>query len=171
MTVVVDLPALASLCDLSAGERESLAEAARVMLHRHESPAPAPGQWKCEACAVAIEVHWAKPSERELQTHGNEKDATERGAYAVAAAALARLGFTVMGRTGQGSGSDWWMVRADEGEERLYKLEVSGIGKGGSPGTRLREKVAQGQRGTLRRPGVALVFRFADALLLSEGWA
>jgi hypothetical protein len=54
-----------------------------------------------------------------------------------------------------------------------YKLEVSGIARvhvGNDPATRLRVKVTQGIGGDLTRPGLAVVARFEDALILSESW-
>jgi hypothetical protein len=54
-----------------------------------------------------------------------------------------------------------------------YKLEVSGVARvhvGNDPATRLRVKVTQGIGGDLTRPGLAVVARFEDALILSESW-
>lgn len=52
----------------------------------------------------------------------------------------------------------------------MLKLEVSGIETGGSPGHRLAAKVDQGKGGSVRLPGVAVVFRFSDVGCYSESW-
>ncbi len=107
-----------------------------------------------------------------LASHGNEKDATEYGAYAVAIAVAHDLGFKVIGRTHQGSGTDWLMIREGEPANDYYKLEVSGIARINKekPESRLSSKVAQGSHGDLQRPGVAVVARFEDLRIVSEGW-
>jgi hypothetical protein len=49
-----------------------------------------------------------------LETYSNAIEATERAAYAVALAVVNELGFIVIGRAGQTSGSDWVMIRKGE---------------------------------------------------------
>ena len=57
-------------------------------------------------------------------------------------------------------------------ENDYYKVEVSGMASVGdeSPRTRLQKKVDQALKGQLARPGMAVVVRFADMRILSEGW-
>lgn len=115
---------------------------------------------------------WDEPGESALKSHGNEKDATEHGAYAVAIALADHLGFKVIARAHQRSGSDWVMVRKGEPENDYYKLEVSGISRINTqkPEVRLAEKMAQGSRGDWDRPGMAIVARFEDVQVLAEVW-
>lgn len=166
---LLDLSRLAGICGLSQGLREALVEAARVMLTRHRHTPPSLGQWARSGRSEPIRVVWELPDAMMIESHANEKDATEDGAYALAISAMASLGFRVRGRTAQGSGSDWWMVQPDH-PDVLLKLEVSGISEGGSPGTRLVQKTQQGRGGLLRRPGIAVVIRFQDVKVWSEEW-
>lgn len=117
-------------------------------------------------------VVWDAPRQQALESHGNEKDATEYGAYAVAIAVANQLGFKVIGRTHQGSETDWLMIRKGEPANDFYKLEVSGMARTNQekPEARLEKKVAQGSGGDLERPGLAVVARFEDVQILSEPW-
>ncbi len=164
-----EMESLAPWGGIAAGMREALLEAARVMLDACHTQRPARGTWRHNAETMPMLVSWAPADETMRRTHGNAKDATEDGAYALAVYAVTRLGFQVLGRAPQGTGADWYMVHA-EAPNAMLKLEVSGIERGGSPGHRLREKVAQGRDGALPAPGVAVVFRFADAACHSESW-
>lgn len=82
------------------------------------------------------------------------------------------LGFRVIGRAHQGSGSDWVIVPKEEPPNDYYKLEVSGMARVGAeaPEHRLAAKVKQGSRGDWERPGVVVVVRFDDVKILSETW-
>lgn len=83
-----------------------------------------------------------------------------------------QLGFKVVTRLHHGSGADWVVVPKGEPHNDSYKLEVSGMARVGAekPEARLREKVNQAMQGDYSRPGLAVVARFQDALILSEGW-
>ncbi len=167
----LDLTTLASQCRLSAGVRIGYVEAASVMLAHYRQSNPCDGHWRHnEASDEPILVIWNEPDEPMMRTHHNAKDATEHGAYAVAIAAVHALGFEVCGRTVQGSGADFWMVKRGGDPADVYHLEVSGIGEAGAPGYRLAKKTDQGQSGSLRRPGTAVVFRFKDASLGTRSW-
>lgn len=154
----------------SRGQLAACAEAASVMLWKFHAPPSTPGRWYRNHEPVPVEVLWSEPTREILATYGNEKDATEYAAYAVAMAVADSLGFEVLGRAGQGTGADWFMIPRGEPTNDYYRLEVSGIARIGAekPEQRLAEKVAQLKKADLPRPGVAVVARFEDVRILSE---
>jgi hypothetical protein len=147
------------------------AEAASVILASFHRPSThATSQWDHQGTRQNPRaVIWTEPTAIQTTTHGNTKDATEYGAYAIAFLVAEALDFVVVGRSEQGSGCDWIMRRAIGGNE-IFKLEVSGIAQGGSPGSRLTKKVEQGRKGTLKAPGLAVIVRFSEVSLHSEDW-
>jgi hypothetical protein len=154
---------------------ETLAEAARVLLWRfHGVPPPnTSGEWKHDASSKAVALEWRAPSPGDQAANANEVDAVEDAAYAVAIAVAGELGFRVLGRVHHGSGADWLLVLDGEPQNDYYKLEVSGIAKvsrENKPKNRLSQKVRQGSSGDFERPGLAVVARFEDALILSQSW-
>lgn len=167
----LDLTTLTSRMPWLEGYLVGLVDAARMMLSEEHEDGRATGRWTHDNKRTSVEVSWVPADERITRIYGNRTQAIERGACAVAIAAVDTLGFKVQGESFQGSQSDYWMTRRDEPEstENVHKLEVSGIGDGGSPGARLAEKVAQGLGGW-KRPGLACVVRFSDVKLLSESW-
>lgn len=168
--IVLDVRDLTAFSTASRGQLTTCAEAASVMLWKFHTAPSAPGRWQRSNEPVAVEVHWNEPSREVLATYGNEKDATEYAAYALAMAVADQLGFEILGRAGQGTGADWFMVRKGEPTNDYYRLEVSGIARLGTekPERRLAEKVAQLKQADLPRPGVAVVARFEDVRILSE---
>jgi hypothetical protein len=151
--------------------------ASAVIWRFHDASKSVQGTWEQRAAgavatSIEVELTWDAPTEDILQTHANQKDATEYAAYAVAFAIADALGFKVIGRAHQGSGADWIMVRKGEPANDYYKLEVSGMAEIGTqtPASRLAEKLAQGRGGDRKRPGVAVVARFEDVRVLSEAW-
>lgn len=169
MAAVLDIEATAPWGSMSPGMRDCIVEAARVMLDTYHPTAPVQGTWKSEGETVETEIRWSRASDAMRTTHANAKDATEYGAYALAVVAAHHLGLRVLGRTPQGSGADWF-VQDPKRPMELMKLEVSGIASGGSPGSRLSEKVEQGKGGSIAASGLAVVFRFRDASLYSRSW-
>ncbi len=172
--IVLDLRDLSAFSSSTRALLTACSEAAAVMLWKFHSPPRSPGQWEHETSGRPVEiiVSWDHPSQEALASHGNEKDATEYGAYAIAIALADHLGFKVLGRTQQGSGTDWLMIRKGEPANDYYTLEVSGIARihREKPEGRLVKKVAQGSGGDLQRPGVAVVARFEDLRILSGTW-
>ncbi len=72
---------------------------------------------------------WVPADETMRRSHGNELDATETGAYAVAVAALHAVdGWRNVRRAAHATGADLLMVRTDD-PEAFVKLEVSGHGR------------------------------------------
>lgn len=168
LTIDLDLTLLGERCALSTGLLACVAEAASVRLHHHHGAGPATGEWE-QPPMYRIVLHWTVPDERTRATHRNTIDATEDAAYAVAFLAAHALGFKVVGRAEHGTGADWLMERA--GDPEVYRLEVSGIdASDGKIETRLKVKVDQLGAGSSRSPGVAVVFRIADATLRSAPW-
>ncbi len=161
---------LARVCHLSPALLAMWSEAAAVMLSTfHPVPPPATVmslRWDTTTCS--LRVHWDDPGLRARESHANEKDATEAGAYAIAVAAANHNGFVVRRRAHQGSGADLLMVRRGEPDNDFVKLEVSGIARRGSVASRLKIKVEQVGGGDLDRPGVALVVHFEAAEIVAR---
>jgi hypothetical protein len=175
--IVLDMRDLSAFSSSTRALLTACSEAATVMLWKFHSSPRSQGLWEHGTAGhpLGVILTWAEPSTEVLASHGNEKDATEYGAYAIAIAiALAdHLGFKVLGRAHQGSGTDWWMIRKGEPANDYYKLEVSGIARisRDKPEGRLSKKAAQGSGGDLQRPGVAVVGRFEDLRILSGTWS
>lgn len=176
--ISLDLRDLSAFSSSTRALLTACSEAASVMLWKFHRAPRSPGSWQHDGASVSAEgpvgivLLWDEPGREVLESHGNEKDATEDGAYAIAIALADHLGFKVLGRTHQGSGTDWLMVRKGEPANDYYKLEVSGMARINKekPEDRLRKKVAQGSGGDLQRPGVAIVARFEDLQIVSEAW-
>ncbi len=172
---VLDLEDTPRFATFTSAELATYVEAARVMLWTfHSVPPPnTMGNWAHEATRQAVELAWREPSTDDQLAHANEIDATEDAAYALAFAVAHQLGYAIVGRLHHGSGADWIMVLRGEPRNDYTKLEVSGIARtrdSNAPHVRLRIKVKQGSGGDYNRPGIAVVARFEDALILSEGW-
>lgn len=177
--IVFDLRDLSAFSSSSRALLAACSEAASVVLWTFHQPPRTLGQWESDSedggtlrDPVEVGLVWDEPEQTILNSHGNEKDATEYGAYAVAIALADHLGFKVLGRAHQGSGTDWLMIRKGEPANDYYKLEVSGMARINKekPENRLERKVMQGSGGDLQRPGVAVVVRFEDAQILSDTW-
>lgn len=177
---LLDLRDLSCFCSASMHRSvlDCCAGAASAVIWRfHDSSRGAQGRWDhreppAAPASVEVELLWEPATQDILQTHGNQKDATEYAGYAVAFAIADALGFKIVARAHQGSGADWVMVRKGEPANDYYKLEVSGMAEIGTqtPASRLAGKVEQGRGGDWRRPGVAVVARFEDVRILSEAW-
>jgi hypothetical protein len=168
--VDLDLTALPRVVDqLSELRVASYAEAASVMLDRfHPAPPPPTAAHVFHDDEVHdAGVRWHEPDDRQRRSHANDLDATAEGAYALAFAAAAALGYVVRYRSLHGSGSDYVVTRLGEPENDYWKLEVSGTAEGddGEVRARLREKLEQVAGGDLRRPGLAAVVRFSEVVV------
>lgn len=168
--IELDVGDLTAVCKVARGQLMACSEAAAVMLWKFHAAPRTLGRWEQSGDPVEVEVLWTEPDRALLPSYGNEKDATEYAAYAVAIAVANHLGFTVLGRTVQGSGADWFMVPKGEPTNDYYRLEVSGLARINpeKPEQRLAAKIAQLQKADLPRPGVAVVTRFEDLRILSE---
>ncbi len=147
----------------------SYVEAASVMLDRFHTvpPPPTSGRVLHDDEEHEAGVHWREPDDWQRRSHANDHDATEEGAYALAFAAAAALGYVVRYRSLHGSGSDFVVTRIGEPENDYWKLEVSGTAEGDDSEVRarLREKLGQVAGGDLRRPGLAAVVRFSKVVV------
>ena len=166
-----NLMELARRCTLSPVLIRMWVEAATVMLFKfHRAPPPRTRlslHWDERRCSLHLD--WTQPDRQALESHANEKDATEAGAYAVAIAAAEHDGYVVRRRAHQGSGADLLMVRRGEPDNDFVKLEVSGIARGGGLENRVTRKAAQVAGGDLARPGVAIVVHFEAAHIVARG--
>lgn len=168
--ILLDVRDLTPFCAATQGHLMTCSEAASTMLWKFHKAPRTPGGWDRDGEPVEVAVLWNEPDRNVLETYGNEKDATEYAAYAVAIALADHLGFKVLGRSSQRSGSDWVMIPKGEPTNDYYRLEVSGMARihPERPEHRLAAKLAQLDRSQPRRPGVAVVARFEDMRILSE---
>jgi hypothetical protein len=151
------------------------AVAAAVCLQRHRSP-PGVIDVTLRDKKGSYRADWRPPSDEEERSFGNKTDATCFGAYTVALAAVfAHMGLKAIGRSGTGTGSDWYLVPADAEVEEWYlevawRLEVSGSDDLGTSRlhSRIKEKVEQARRGHSRLPAYAAVVSFASATVTFE---
>jgi hypothetical protein len=151
------------------------AVAAAVCLQRHRSP-PGAIEVTLRHTKESYLADWRPPSEEEKRSFGDKTDATCFGAYTVAlAAAFAHMGLKAIGRSGSGTGSDWYLVPADAEIEEWYleaawRLEVSGSDDLGTSRLhgRMKEKVEQARRGQSQLPAYAAVVSFASATVTFE---
>lgn len=137
--------------------------AAAVVLQRFHTP-PHPVTIMNGDALHSATLMWSTPDSRALATHANSLDATEYGAYALAFAALRRLGpYIVLRRADHSSGADFVLARRTErGDHQILLLEVSGLASG-SPSAverRLRQKLAQVTAQGHELPALAVVVRF-----------
>lgn len=152
--------------------------AASVLLWRFHTAPPTPGTWEkgdnrfARATPFAVQINWSEPTRDLLQALGNDWKNIEYAAEGVAIAIVNHLGFNVLGNSAHGTGADLLMVPLGEPENDYYKVEVSGMASVSDelPRARLHKKVDQALKGQLARPGMAVVVRFADMRILTEGW-
>jgi hypothetical protein len=143
-----------------------MVDAARVMLDKfHVSPRTFEITW---LEMMHMDLEWAAPQEVHRQTHANELDATETGAYGLAFATVHEGDYIVQRRAHHGSGSDYLLTRKGEPDNDFVRLEVSGLAGGGGLRSRLRDKVTQLGNGDLQRPGLAVVVGFEAAEVCVE---
>jgi hypothetical protein len=113
----------------------------------------------------AVSLAWEAPDPRAKRSRGDPQEATERGATALAIA-LVRGGtdLDVVERSWKGTGFDYFLASSTDGPTfaRAACLEVSGILDDDHRiiEQRLRDKVAQVQRGGAGLPGYAVVVGF-----------
>jgi hypothetical protein len=152
-------------------------EAARVCLDRHHEP-PTRFDVKVDGESGKHLVEWTPADARARKAHGNEIEATEMGAYAVALVCLAyRMHLVAIGRPPHGDGFDWYV--APLGHEfddagvpnydapEVMALEVSGVDRG-PVGARVEAKKDQIRRGRRAERGVAAVVGFERSVVQME---
>lgn len=144
---------------------DTYCEAATVCFSRHHQ-SPITLSLRHDGVEDSRIVRYSEPDERMQRAHGNETDATEAGAYGVSLAAVEVVaGLVAVSRTQTLSGADWYIAPkgADIKDlEECIRLEVSGTSAGTSSDVnrRLREKLAQAERGASNLPAIAAVVGF-----------
>ncbi|NOU33845.1 MAG: hypothetical protein HOO96_38620 [Polyangiaceae bacterium] len=153
----------------------SFCEAAAVVLSWfHVVPPPATiTRIRSEGKQFAVDLAWKEPTLQVRLAHGNDTDAIEYGAYAVAGLCLHHVHrWKLLGRTQTASGADFFIIPEGAPAEEFVRIEVSGIAKNSGVTElerRLRTKIKQLAHGDLARPGVAVVVGFKTAhVLISE---
>jgi len=157
---------------VTRGVAAAFDEAARVCLDRHHtSPiifAVDRGENSCEGATA-----WEATDARTQGAWANETDTTEAGAYCVALVAIEAADGLVAVRRAEGlTGADYYLGKSGEAVEdleRSYRLEVSGVDKGGMTAlrSRLGQKVRQAQDGKSNLPAIAAVVGFAAKTILT----
>lgn len=150
---------------LSPAVGESYTEAAFVCLSRHHI-SPVSVSVKQDGSSLVHTVDFTAPDERVRNSHANDIDATEMGAYGMSLAAVEAIdGLVAVRRAETLTGADWYIApkgtQADD-LENCIRLEVSGVNSGTSNDVRRRlvEKVAQTTRGNSNLPAMAAVVGF-----------
>ena len=144
---------------------QSFSEAASVCWFRHYEPPVLIALMQGDS-SVQRTISFAVPDARTRNAHANEIDAIEAGAYGVSLAAVEEVvGLVAVSRTQTLTGADWYVApRGTDVEdlENCIRLEVSGTSAGSSTDIqrRLREKVAQTERGQSNLPAIAAVVGF-----------
>lgn len=146
----------------------SWCEAAAVTFSRFYPDPPRPfALHRTDGSITQAMVTWPKPDKTTLDSHANTTDATECGAYAVAAWAVFALdGWRVIARTQTESGADVWIARPGGAADSQVRLEISGMAQGSDAAAfkalqaRLVQKVAQVRAGNIDVPGMASVVGF-----------
>ena len=139
---------------------EHQTEGARVCLDRHHE-SPTSFLIEDSKRVVASVVYWTPTDERTQRAWGNEKYATEHGAYACALAAVElACGLISVSRAETGTGVDFYMAPPDTSVNDLenhIRLEVSGVGRGDGAAVakRLADKLKQAKKGTSNLPAIA----------------
>ena len=150
---------------LTKATAEHQTEGARVCLDRHHK---SPTTFRIEDSSRVLEsvVNWTPTDERTQRAWGNEKYATEHGAYACALAAVElACGLISVSRAETGTGVDFYMAPPDTSVDDLenhIRLEVSGVGRGDGAAVakRLTSKLDQAKKGNSNLPAIAGVVGF-----------
>ena len=140
-------------------------EGARVCLDRHHE---SPTTFLIENSKRVVEsvVSWTPTDKRTQLAWGNEKYATEHGAYAcVLAAVELACGLISVSRADTGTGVDFYLAPPDTSIDDLenhIRLEVSGVGTGDgiAVAKRLTDKLNQAKKGNSNLPAIAGVVGF-----------
>ncbi len=156
-----------SIPGMTANWGGSLAEAAAVCLEHHEHSngvrMNVDGDY-----GRAFALYWRKATGQARRTWGDMQEATEHGAYGVAALLIEKLtGLTVLERSFRRTGFDYWI--GEEGVpgplfQKKARLEVSGILQGSEADIkkRCRMKVKQINRYRDKPKGFVVVVEFGS---------
>ena len=140
-------------------------EGARVCLDRFHNP-PEIFQIQGSREVKKTTLIWSQTDDQTKLAWGNERYATEHGAYACALAAVELVcGLVAISRMETGTGADFYMAPPGSSKEDLethIRLEVSGVSKGNvsAVNNRFRQKVKQAQKGGSNLPAIIGVVGF-----------
>jgi hypothetical protein len=148
----------------------SYAEAVRVCLSRHHEP-PIELEITSDVQSWSRlmsrrEVWWSPPNNSMRRAWANLNDATRDAACLLSLAVVeAEYGMVVIARADTGTGADYYIGHPGDSDdlESAFRLEVSGIDRGGEAEirSRLRRKVLQVRNGQVESPALVSVIGFA----------
>jgi hypothetical protein len=143
-----------------------LSESAEFCLSKNDHPHPVTLNISGDTETSGV-LRWSPPDEKSAEkTYGNQKEAAEDGAYAVAIVVVTQLErFPGVAKSPIGTGVDYWVTGNDDAEIFLARLEVSGIFKG-SPtqiSSRLETKLEQTKASdATKHPAYAAIVEFVS---------
>jgi hypothetical protein len=147
---------------------QTLAEAAPVCLEEqgHASPTEIQVSGHFES---AGKLEWNLPSDQSRRCWNDDGEATEQGAYGIAALLVEHCGLEVVLRSKKKTGFDFWLGSANEDNilfQGLARLEVSGIRNGdvSSVNTRVRQKLKQTDPSDGNLPAIVVVVEFGSPI-------
>lgn len=151
---------------LTATAGAFLSESAEFCLSKNDHPAPVLLNITGDSQSSGL-LHWSKPDERMAEkTYGNQKEAAEDGAYAVAIVVVTEIEkFPAVAKSPIGTGMDYWITGNDDSQIFLARLEVSGIfrGSSGQINARLETKLEQTKSSDdTRLPAYAAIVEFGS---------
>jgi len=150
---------------LTPEEGESRGQAASVCMVNQGHNSPTPTRLSGDYSQIC-DLVWKTPNQQATRCWNDMQEATERGAYGIAALIVQQLmGLWIVERSRKGTGFDFWLgPRGTDGLlfQDKTRLEVSGIlnGDDADISYRLESKVRQMRRST--GPGVAIVVEFGS---------
>ena len=146
---------------------EGLAEAASVCLEDRSHSSPTPMRLSGEIGGQAI-LEWETTSTQARRCWNDNDEATEHGAYGIAALLIPRVSeLQVVERSKKGTGFDYWLGTSTQTGalfQNRARLEVSGIraGTDSKVGGRVRQKLKQTERSNGSIPAVVVVVEFGE---------
>ena len=149
---------------------EALSEAAEVCLARHHAPPNTLLHIVCDGRKSDKSLTWLTPTETAQRTWGNHDDATRDAAYIVSLAVVEyALGLVALSRADTRTGADYYVGRPEQYDlEEAFRLEVSGLDRGGLADIRRRLSMKEDQvrRGRGFLPAYASIVGFREAAVL-----
>lgn len=151
----------------------SYLEAASVCLDYHHGSSPEKCIIEDSQTRFDVLVHWDAPSNRTRAAWANRDDATRDGAYAmgIAAVEVSRELYAIR-RAETRTGADYYVALAKQDLADLegwFRLEISGTNlEKPEVRRRLRQKLAQAERGNSNLPAIAAVVGFRVRLVIIQ---
>lgn len=148
-------------------------EAASVCLSRHHD---SPVEFEIARSGESTKrvVDFESPDSRVLNAWANDIDTAEAGAYGVCLAAVeVEEQMVAVRRAETLTGADWYIApigMEPDDLENCFRLEISGVDAGDRAvvDARLRQKVAQTQRGASNLPAIASVVGFKGKAIVIQ---